>query len=210
MLHLTLKEILNLEQRYRASLINSVLGFKSVNLVGTKSTKGNTNLAIFNSFFHLGANPPLIGFIMRPDTVDRNTLNNILETKEYTVNHITEDFYKKAHQTSAGYPSDVSEFNAVGLTEEYKNGSHAPFVKESNVQLSIELKDKVNIEINGTIMIIGEIKDIYIPENSIKEDGYLDLSALGTITNNGLDSYLNTSKIDRLSYAKTDEPLNSL
>jgi flavin reductase (DIM6/NTAB) family NADH-FMN oxidoreductase RutF len=210
MLHLSLDNILNLEKRYRASLINSVLGFKSVSLIGTSSVDRKTNLAIFNSFFHLGAHPPLIGFIIRPDTVERNTLQNILETKYFTINHITEDFYQKAHQTSARYSSDTSEFDAVGLTEEYKGKFYAPFVKESLVQLGIEFKEKKELEINGTIMIIGEIKDIYLPEKIVNKDGYVDLISAGTLTNNGLDSYHKVEKINRLSYAKTDNPLNSI
>ena len=135
---ITLNNILGFEQRYRATLINSLGGFKSVALIGTINSKGITNLAIFNSFFHLGANPPLFGFIVRPDSVERHTLTNILETKQFTVNHIQESFYKQAHQTSARYDSKISEFEATGLTAEYKTGHIAPFVKESAVKIAAE------------------------------------------------------------------------
>ena len=210
MLHFTLDKILSLEKRYRASFINSVLGFKSLCLVGTKNTLGESNLAVFNSFFHLGAHPPLIGFIIRPYTVERNTLSNILETKKFTINHVTEAFYKKAHQTSARYPSDTSEFDEVGLKEELKEGFIAPFVKDSSIKIALQFREKIDIEINGTIMIIGEIQDIYLPEEILKKDGYVDLVEAGSLTNNGLDSYHKVEKLDRLSYAKTDKPLISI
>ncbi|PTL98815.1 MAG: flavin oxidoreductase, partial [Candidatus Arcticimaribacter sp.] len=51
---------------YRLNMINSCTGYKSANLIGTQSKEGNTNLAVFNSVVHLGSNPPLIGFILRP------------------------------------------------------------------------------------------------------------------------------------------------
>ena len=82
------KEIEQLEQRYRTSFINSLAGFRQAVLVGTKSVTGNTNLAIFNSLIHLGANPALFGLISRPDAVQRDTLQNILDTKEYTLNFV--------------------------------------------------------------------------------------------------------------------------
>lgn len=77
---LTHDAILRLDTRQRAALINSLSGFKSLNLIGSISSSKITNLAIFNSVFHLGANPPLMGFIIRPDSVDRHTLQNILDT----------------------------------------------------------------------------------------------------------------------------------
>lgn len=199
------EDINNFEQRYRASLINSLGGFKSLVLIGTRNKEGKSNLAIFNSFFHLGANPPLFGIIIRPDSVERHTLSNILETGVFTVNHVKEDFYKNAHQTSARYPADVSEFEAVGLTEENKPGIYAPFVKESSIKITASFRQKIEVEANGTIMIIGKINHISLPENCLSEDGFIDIEKAGTITCSGLDSYHTTKRLSRLSYAKPDK-----
>ncbi|MEO8762599.1 MAG: flavin reductase, partial [Bacteroidia bacterium] len=109
-------DILGFEQRYRATFINSLGGFKSLALIGTRGSNGTTNLATFNSLFHIGANPPLFGFIIRPDSVERHTLNNIYETGSLTINHVSEGFYMAAHQTSARYDSSISEFSATKLT----------------------------------------------------------------------------------------------
>ena len=201
-IQITAIEIMEMEQRKRAHLINSVGGFKSVCLIGTIDLTGQTNLAVFSSIVHIGANPPLISFIMRPDSVDRHTLINILNTGSYTINHLNESIYKQAHQTSARYPKEISEFDATGLSVEYKSNCKAPFVKESNIQLDIEFKERIDLTINNTIMVIGEIKNIYFPENCLQEDGYLDIEKAGTITCSGLDSYHLSTRIDRLAYAK--------
>lgn len=203
----TLDEILDFEQRYRAVFINSLSGFKSVNLIGTKDLNNNENLAIFSSVVHIGANPPLIGFIIRPDSVDRHTLSNILSTKSYTLNHINEEIFSKAHQTSARYAKEVSEFDAVGLTPEYKNDCFAPFVNESHMQIEMEFKEKVDLKINGTSLIIGLIKSIHLPIETIQEDGFIDLEQLNTVTCSGLDSYHKTELLNRLSYAKPNQNL---
>lgn len=201
-MHFTSQQIESLDQRYRATLINSLGGFKSLALIGTLSRENKSNLAIVNSVFHLGAHPPLFGFIIRPDSVERHTLTNILATRAFTLNHVNESIFIKAHQTSARYPAECSEFDETKLGELYRNNHHAPFVKESNVQIAAELVHTINIAINGTIMIIGRITDIYLPDDVVSADGFVDLVKTGTITNAGLDAYYSAQLLGRLSYAK--------
>lgn len=203
--HISSTDLLAMEQRYRATFVNSLGGFKSICLIGTKNKSQQSNLAIFNSIVHIGANPALIGFIVRPDSVERHTLENILETNYYTINHLNQFNYKQAHQTSARYTREISEFDACGLTEEYLNQFHAPFVKESHIKLGLELKNKIDLVINGTILVIGQVVDIYVPENSIEKDGFVNIEKCGTITGSGLDAYYQTNMITRLAYAKPNQ-----
>lgn len=202
MKNITNDHINEMEHRYRASFINSLTGFKSVALIGTKNKANQENLSIFNSLVHLGSNPPLIGMIVRPDSVERHTLENIEETGFYTINHILETFVEKAHHTSARYPRNISEFEASGLTPEYKEGFFAPSVKESVVQIGMKFQTKLDISINNTLMVIGEIQWIQLPEEAIGNDGFIDLEITKSITNSGLDSYHRTERIVRLPYAK--------
>ncbi|KAB1154959.1 flavin reductase family protein [Flavobacterium luteum] len=208
--YITSDALIAMDKQERVHLINSLGGFKSVSLVGTSDKNGNTNLGIFSSFFHIGAQPPLLGMIFRPSPPERDTLRNILDTGFYTVNHINEAIYKQAHQTSARYDATISEFDETGLNKEFKNNFFAPFVSESNIQLGVAFKEKIDIAINNTILLIGEIIQIYIPENSLSNDGFVDLELANTITCSGLDSYHKTSKLDRLSYAKPNKELTSI
>lgn len=204
---IVLSEVLEFETRYRATFINSLGGFKTPVLIGTSDKSGNPNLAIFNSLIHIGANPPLVGFIVRPDSVDRHTLQNILETGVFTINHVKEEFYKKAHQTSARYAKEQSEFKEVGLTEEYDENFSAPFVKESSVKIALDFVEKIDLTINGTILMIGKIKFVNLPSNCIQADGFVDLNMAESIVSAGLDSYYKTTPIARLSYAKPDKEI---
>lgn len=203
-------DLQKMEKQIRVHLINSLGGFKSVALVGTSDLQGNTNLSVFSSFFHIGAHPPLIGMIFRPSPPERDTMRNILNTGFYTINHINEDIYRQAHQTSARYGKETSEFDVTGLRKEYKNDFFAPFVVESNVQLGIEFKEKIDITINNTTLIIGEIVEVFLPEDCLGNDGFVDLEKAKTVTCSGLDSYHKTLQLDRLSYAKPDKEVTSL
>ena len=195
-------DLAEMEQRYRAAFINALGGFKSVVLVGTADAQGATNLAIFNSLFHLGANPPLCGLIFRPDSVERHTLTNIENTGVYTINHLNAEMYTQAHQTSARYSKEQSEFEATGLNPVFEPGIAAPFVAESRLRFSLELREKIPLEINGTILIIGQITSVWLPEGVLQADGFIDLEQAGSLTCSGLDSYHQTQRLARLSYAK--------
>jgi flavin reductase (DIM6/NTAB) family NADH-FMN oxidoreductase RutF len=195
-----------MDKRYRANFINSLTGFKSVCLVGTINSAGQTNLAIFSSAIHLGAHPPLIGLIVRPDSVERHTLSNIETSGNYTINHIHKDFYMSAHQTSARYPAEISEFDACNLIAEFKDNFPAPFVKESPLKIAMALREKIDLRINGTILLIGEIVQVDINSSMLSEDGYADIESLGSITCSGLDSYHQTQRLARLNYAKPGIP----
>ena len=77
MKHISRDTISQMEKVQRLNLINSCTGYKSASLLATKATSGETNVAIFSSVTHLGSNPAMIGFIMRPTTVPRDTYKNI-------------------------------------------------------------------------------------------------------------------------------------
>ncbi len=204
-MRICLNDIEAFDQRFRATFINSLGGFKSLALIGTVNSTRLTNLAVFNSFFHLGAHPPLFGFIVRPDSVERHTLSNIRESGYFTVNHVTESIYRQAHQSSARYPADISEFKATGLTEEYIEHFPAPFVKESPVKIAAQVEQIVELPINGTLMIISKILEVSLPDAALRSDGFVDLQTAGTITCSGLDAYYTTKKLERLAYAKPDK-----
>jgi flavin reductase (DIM6/NTAB) family NADH-FMN oxidoreductase RutF/NAD(P)-dependent dehydrogenase (short-subunit alcohol dehydrogenase family) len=201
---LTKDNITALETHERVLFINSLSGFKSANLVGTANDKKNSNLAIISSVVHLGANPPLLGMVMRPHTVPRGTLENILDTGVYTLNHVHEDIYQQAHQTSARYPENVSEFDEVGFTEQWEDGFNAPFVEESRIKIGMQFREKHTLDINGTEFVIGEIVSIEMADEFVAGDGFVSLEKAGTVAVSSLDTYHSTSTLASLSYAKPE------
>ena len=196
------KEIESWEHFYRANFINSLTGFKSVNLIGTVNELGQTNLGIFSSIVHIGSNPPLVGYINRPVKAVPHTLANIQATGVYSINHIHPSFVQLAHQTSAKYEAGISEFEEVGLTPEFRENIAAPFVKESSIKYALSLQQIIPIELNDTFLVIGKIISIQIDNDIVSEDGFLHLDKAASICSNGIDGYYTTGLIKRYSYAK--------
>lgn len=193
-------DINQLHHLYRINLINSCSGYKSANLIGTKSPDGVSNVAVFSSVTHLGSNPALLGFFLRPTTVMRNTYHNIKATGVFTINHIFEDILEDAHHTSAKYDESISEFDATLLEEDYKDNFLAPFVKSSPIQLAMRYVEEYSIAANNTILVIGEIDKLYVPDDLLEKDGFINLSKGNVASINGLDGYTIPKLKTRLDY----------
>jgi flavin reductase (DIM6/NTAB) family NADH-FMN oxidoreductase RutF len=198
------------ERFYRANFINSLTGFKSASLIGTINNKGQTNLGIFSSIVHIGSDPALVGYINRPIKAAPHTLANIQSTGVYTINHIHPSILEQAHQTSAKYPAEVSEFDEVGLTPEFSENMAAPFVKESKVKYGLTLEEVVPIKLNDTFLVIGKIQQVKLEEPILSPDGFLELDKASSLCSNGIDGYYTTQLIDRFEYAKPDTQIARL
>lgn len=204
----TERDILDMDKVPRLKMINAISGFKSASLVGTRDKNGHENLAIFNSIIHAGSNPPLLALLVRPLTVPRHTYSNIKETGWFTVNHIRREFYKRAHKTSGKYREDISEFEVCGLNSTYSTLCPAPYVEEAVIKIGLTFEEETKIEANGTILIIGAVKELTIPSASIEDDGFVNLETAGTLAISGLDSYHKTERLSREDFIKLPDDLS--
>ena len=201
-MHLTLEDLQARDKNFRRHFLNTLPGPRGVHLIGTKGYRGTENLAVFNSLVHVGASPPLLGFILRPLTVPRHTYHHILASKWFTVNTLHPDFLDAAHQSSANYAIDTSEFAATGLTPEYSEACSAPYVRESAVKLGLTLEEEHPIAANGTVFIVGRVREIFVPDTAVAESGHVDHESLDTLTVAGLDTYYRVHDRQQKPYAR--------
>jgi len=196
-----------MDKIFRLNLINSITGYKSANLIGTCSDKRISNLSIISSAIHLGSYPALLGFMLRPASVPRHTYINIKENGFYTINHVHKNFIEKAHYTSAKFEQNISEFEACGLTEEFRGDFYAPFVKESSIKMGMHFLEEYTIKANNTIMIVGEVVSLLLPENILQAEGDIDLNAVDDVCISGLNNYHEVKQIAAFNYSRPGQPL---
>lgn len=197
-------DLQQLEQHFRTALINNIHGYKPLTLVGTRRKDGSDNLAVFSSLFHIGANPALIGLMVRPDVSPRHTLSNIRASGQFSLSHVTSSQFKQAHQTSARYPEDVSEFDACGFVRSYVANYEVPAVEGSPIKIWCSLIQEVPLAINGTHLLIATIELIEIADDVILPDGSIDYSKADLVASGGLDTYYSGQRLGQLTYAKPD------
>ena len=200
------EDIKKLEKTKRLKLINSITGVKPANLIGTKNKGGISNLAIFSSVVHLGSKPPLLAFVTRTSKdVNRNTLNNILETNYYTINQIQKEFVKNAHYTSAKFNENISEFEMCKIEEENIDDFFAPFVKKSNLKIGMKLKEMIPIKSNDSTLVVGQAMKIIIDKSFLKNDFMFDLEKSGSIAIGGLNEYFTIKNLDHFPYVRLND-----
>jgi flavin reductase (DIM6/NTAB) family NADH-FMN oxidoreductase RutF len=187
----TKTDIASMHHHRRIQLVNSITGYKSANLIGTrsKSVPSRTNLAVFSSVTHFGSDPAVVGLVTRPLAVERHTYSLIKELGYYTINHIREDYVEKAHNTSAKYAADQSEFKECGFTEQTLGDFPAPFVKEAGIKFGLKWLEEYPIKCNATILIIGEIMLASVEDSYLDANGRVRHDLAGTMCINGLDTY---------------------
>ena len=205
-MHLTRADITDLDKVKRLNLINAVSGIKPANLIGTISDDGHLNVAIFSSVVHLGSNPALFGFVVRPTgEVPRNTYENIIQNGYYTINSVPRHIIKKAHYTSAKFEKETSEFERCKLTPEFIDDFKAPFVAESPVKIGLQMEEEISIQLNGTKLIIGSVAHLIIPDELVAENGYVNLPGGDLVGIGGLNTYYGFEEIDQFPYVRLAE-----
>ena len=82
-------------------------------------------------------------------------------------------------------------------------------MQESHVKIGVQYQEEHTLG-NGTVLVVGEMQQVHVPEDCVGDDGFVDLEKAQTVTCSGLDSYHVTRQLVRLSYAKPDQPLEEL
>ena len=68
--------------------------------------------------------------------------------------------------------------------------------------MAMKYLEEYYIKSNNTILVLGEILDVFVDDHLVKEDGFVDLVEAETATINGLDGYVVPTHKRRLSYQR--------
>jgi len=157
----------DLESRDFYRLLISGVIPRPIAFVSSVSEDGKRNLAPFSYFNVINSDPPLLMVsFSKPagSTNFKDTAMNILATKQFTVNIISDPFIQNANWTCVNAPPDVDEWIGSGLTPEPSTVVKPPRVKESAFSLECELYHSLELKKPGSedpakgILIIGLIR----------------------------------------------------
>ncbi|CAJ2507092.1 Uu.00g082780.m01.CDS01 [Anthostomella pinea] len=159
-------------------LISSIVP-RPIGFVSTISAEGKTkNLAPFSYFNMINHDPPLfvLGFAGSLDS-PKDTLRNLLDSRECTVNIISESFIEAANATSVDAPYGSSEWDVSGLTPindcvDVK----APRVREAVFSVECRLESVREFESRATpgkktgAMVVLEGTRFWVREDAVNEE----------------------------------------
>ena len=176
---------------------------RPIGWISSISKKGIANLAPFSYFNALADDPPQVMFAAAAPVKPRNkkdTLSNILVTKEFVVNFATTTTRKQMNLSSVDAPQDGDEFLLTKLKKRKSKLVRAPSVADSPVNLECKLLKTLKLKSNTkkhTTMIIGEVIGIYIKDTFIQK-GRVNSVAMRYVARMGYSEYTTVSSRFRM------------
>ncbi|KAF9263233.1 hypothetical protein L218DRAFT_902149 [Marasmius fiardii PR-910] len=201
-------------------LLTSAIIPRPVAFVSSLASDGTPNLAPFSYFSMVSHNPPLVSvsFLLSPKR-PKDTRENILGTKEFTVNIISENFVEAANACSVEAPAHVDEWIVSGLTMEPSREVIPPYVKESVVSMECTLHFHHDVfppdsHEPTTTIVLGLIKQVHVRESVLSPDGLqVDPALLRPVARLGGTSYSRLTHgfdIPRISWKGTRDEIGRL
>lgn len=171
---------------------------RPIGWISSISEDGVSNLAPFSFFNAVGEDPPHVMFsTVRTGDKNKDTLNNVLATKQFVVNMATEELVEAMNATSIELPPDGNEFDYAGLTP-IPSVKVKPFrVKESPITFECELVHHYSLEDHkngGATIMIGRIVMFHVDESVLKDDYKINM-----------ETYRPVARLAGSNYAKLGE-----
>jgi flavin reductase (DIM6/NTAB) family NADH-FMN oxidoreductase RutF len=160
--------------------------------------QGNVrNLAPFSYFTACSSNPPVVVFcpILRPAPLfAKDTLRNILATREFVVNVVSEEFVERMNVTAAQVGPEVDEFELSGLTPIASELIKPARVAESHIHMECRLLQVVQVsdQPGGGSLVLGEVLRFHVREGLV-ENFRIDPDKLRAVGRMAGSTYVRTS-----------------
>lgn len=164
-----------IEQSAIYKLLTGSIIPRPIGWISTIDENGINNLAPFSYFNAVGDDPPHVIFsTVCGNNTNKDTLNNVLTNKQFVVNMVTEAIVEQMNATSQAVPSNVDEFELVGLTPIASTKIKPMRVKESPITFECEMVHHYFLENHkqgGACIVIGRIVMMHI-DKSVLLDNY--------------------------------------
>lgn len=157
----------NFQNHSMSKLIKGAVVPRPIAWVSTVSQDGIRNLAPFSFFTVASMSPITLCFSVGSVDKDKDTLENIRETKQFIINVVSEPLANQMHESSKEYDSNVDEFEMAGTEFEEGDFVSVPRVKQSPVHMECEL-DRV-IEIGEGNLVLGKLVGYHIQDDVYEE-----------------------------------------
>lgn len=164
----------------------AIVGPRPIGWISTQSKAGVANLAPYSFFNAFNYVPPIIGF---SSVGYKDTVRNIEETGEFVWNLVTKDLAEAMNASSAVYPPETSEFDALNLKKAASTSVAPPRVAKAKVAFECQCTEIIQLKgVSGekveTWLVLGEVVNIHI-DQSLLQDGIYDTAKAGHILRAG-------------------------
>ncbi len=186
--------------------LNAIIGPRPIGWISSLNPQGQRNLAPYSFFNCFNYRPPIIGFA---STGWKDSVQNILETKEFVWNLTTRELAEQMNETSATLPRGEDEFTRAGLTAVAGRKVKASLVAESPVNFECRLSQYLQLtSADGTAvdtwLVLGEVVAVHIDEALLKDGIYQTALARPVLRAGGPSAYYSVDESQRFDLIRPD------
>lgn len=184
-------------------LLKSVVVPRPIAWVSSISEDGVANLAPHSFFTVASEEPPIVQFT---SVGTKDTLSNVTSTGEFVICLANLSLVEQVNSTGTDYPSEVDEFEAVGLAVEASETVRPPRVADSPV--AIECRTETTVSFGASSVVFGRVTCIAI-EEAVLEDGHPEISLLAPLARLGRNQWSTIGEvmeIDRIPWSRSGRP----
>ncbi|WP_018334758.1 flavin reductase family protein [Actinomycetospora chiangmaiensis] len=163
-------------------LIGSIVP-RAIGWVSTLSPDGIANLAPISFFTAVGRKPPMVSLTMQPRSTGelKDTFTNIRDTGEFVTNLVSLPHAHQMHRTAHEFPSEVDEFEAVGLTKAPSQLVAPPRVAEAPIHFECRLERIIPVGDLDDHVVWGVVERVHVRDDLYLERGRVDTAALAPV-----------------------------
>ena len=186
--------------------LNAIIGPRPIGWISSYDQQGNRNLAPYSFFNCFNYRPPIIGFA---SSGWKDSVQNIVETKEFVWNLATRELAEQMNETSASIPRGEDEFVRAGLTAVVGQKVKASLVAESPVNFECRLSQCIQLTtadgaaINSWL-VLGEVVAVHIDESLLKDGIYQTALAKPVLRAGGPSAYYTIDESHRFDLTRPD------
>ncbi|WP_142501618.1 flavin reductase family protein [Klebsiella sp. 2680] len=186
--------------------LNAIIGPRPIGWIASLDSHGQRNLAPYSFFNCFNYRPPIIGFA---SCGWKDSVQNIIETKEFVWNLATRPLAVAMNETSASIPRDEDEFVRAGLTPAPSRIINAPRVGESPVNFECRLSQCIQLTTAAGVsieswLVLGEVVAVHIDESLLEEGIYQTAKAQPILRAGGPSAYYGIDESLRFDLVRPD------
>jgi flavin reductase (DIM6/NTAB) family NADH-FMN oxidoreductase RutF len=195
-------DVSELENQQKYRLLNGGITPRPIAWISTRSNDNIDNLAPYSFFTVASCNPPVLLYtqVTQRSGIDKDTLQNLIETGECVVNIVNATLLEKMNQTSASLNIDDSEFDFAGIESCASYKVMPRSVKDSPIRYECTLREVTPIKdvsssdslVGGTVILL-DVQCVYV-QDELYENGHINQQLLDTVGKMGGDFFSLTSK----------------
>jgi flavin reductase (DIM6/NTAB) family NADH-FMN oxidoreductase RutF len=204
-------DVTELENQEKYRLLTGGIIPRPIAWISTRSAEGVDNLAPYSFFTVASCNPPVLLYtqVTQRSGIDKDTLQNLLATKQCVVNIVSADLIEKMNQTSASLAHDESEFDFAGIESCASHLVSPRSVQDSLIRYECTLRETLSINhtsmnglpagdapinaMGGTVIML-DVTSIYVRDD-LYDNGIINQHLVNSVGKMGSDFFSLTSEM---------------